>query len=130
MNGAIKRNDQRRENLSLPYAKKGTNFLQSGLLAGRPIQQSSLLDLSKLQLYWSRTTKNKDRHAQPALFVIDLFDNPVEVVERPINDSHHFTGFEYGLGLRLLDGVVNPLQNSFRSEEHTSELQSRGQIVC
>ena len=42
----------------------------------------ALLNLSEVQFYWSRTSKNRDRHAQSTLFVIHFFDNTIEVVKR------------------------------------------------
>src|SRR5690625_7718499 len=51
--------------------------------------------------------------------------------------KHGASGFRIGhnswfepFGLALLDGDAVAELGSFRSEEHTSELQSRGHLVC
>src|SRR5207253_7803519 len=45
------------------------------------------------------------------------------------NGDQGAMGVHFGKG-SLIDGSLNVLQPEVRSEEHTSELQSRGHLVC
>ena len=70
-----------------------------------------LFDLAELELHRSRATENEHRYLQATLFVVNLFDTTIEVSERTVNDSNHFTWLEQRLGLRLIATVGNATQD-------------------
>src|SRR5690625_3804030 len=54
-------------------------------------------------------------------------ENTLEVV-RPSDSKEHRT--VHGTTRSLINNMVVGVSDGFRSEEHTSELQSRGHLVC
>src|SRR5207253_7892406 len=59
-----------------------------------------------------------------------MLGTPRHFVEPPIWEMGHVGWFQELWVLRHLDSAPSLLPGSDRSEEHTSELQSRGHLVC
>ncbi|CAI9001994.1 Secreted protein [Pseudomonas sp. IT-232MI5] len=75
--------------------------------------QLDLFDLTELQLYRGRATENKHSHLDPALFVVNLFNNAIEISKWTVIDSHRFTWLKESLRLRLVATISNTTQNCF-----------------
>src|SRR5690625_6384730 len=58
----------------------------------------------------------------------------VRILVPRVQDCYAALGLVHGLWRNLPhefdDYIANPKDNGYRSEEHTSELQSRGHLVC
>ena len=53
--------------------------------------QSDLFDLTELQLYRRRASKNQNSHLNATLLVVDLFDHTIEVGEWTVSYANNFT---------------------------------------
>src|SRR5690606_19435692 len=74
--------------------------------------QSDLFDLTELQLYRRRASKNQNSHLNATLLVVDLFDHTIEVGEWTVSYANNFTRLKQGLRLRLVATISNTAQNS------------------
>src|SRR6056297_1284328 len=70
-----------------------------------------LFHLLEIQFYRRRSTEDRNRHAQPALVVVDFLDRAVEIVERTVDDPNHFAGLEQHLRLGLVYTFGHPVEN-------------------
>src|SRR5262249_9128305 len=55
-----------------------------------------------------RAPEDLHRYLQAVLLVVHALDHAVEVVERPMDHAHYFTGLEQHLRARLVDAFLDP----------------------
>src|SRR5690606_11022237 len=72
---------------------------------------SVFLDLTKLQLYRSRSTEDQDGNLDSTLLVVDFFNHAIKVCKRTFNNANNFTRLEQGLGLRLVRTTLYTTQD-------------------
>src|SRR6185369_12798358 len=72
---------------------------------------SGLLDLHEVELDGRRTPEDADQDAQLALLRLHLFDDAVEVLERPVDHLHVLAGLEEDLRLRLDRALLDLLRD-------------------
>src|ERR1044071_5575877 len=107
---------------------------------------SHLLDLGIFELDRGGAAEDRHRHLEPRLLLVDLLDHAVERGEGAIRDPPLLADIEGDRRLRPLDaflhlphdprrlgladraGAAAAAEKAGRSEEHTSELQSRVDI--
>src|SRR5687768_13077819 len=70
-----------------------------------------LLNLTELELDRGRAAKDRDRHAQAALLVVDVLHRALEVGERAVLHAHHLAHLEEHLGLGLLHALAHLLHD-------------------
>src|SRR5436190_12127307 len=72
-----------------------------------------LLYLPEFQLHRRRAAEDRDRHAQPALFVVHVFHRALEIGERTVLHAHHLAHLEQHLGLGLFHAFTHLLHDGF-----------------
>src|SRR5665647_962145 len=70
-----------------------------------------LLDLQELELDGGRPAEDGDQDLERAPLGVDLFDDPVEVEERPVDDADRLALLERVLGLGFLRGRLHVLDD-------------------
>src|SRR5665213_2750680 len=73
-----------------------------------------LFDLGEIQLHRSGPSQDLHRHLQAVLLVVHALDDAVEVIERPLDNAHHFAGLEEYLRPRLVDTFLDATQDLHR----------------
>src|SRR5690625_6584686 len=111
----------------------------SGVIAQFCIYISgSGFNLVHIYLNWSFATKNAHKNPKLQFIGIYLLNRTIKIFERTGNDLDQIP-FTIGYvnhapllhHLAVVNTAKNPVDFRFlRSEEHTSELQSRGHLVC
>ena len=71
----------------------------------------TFFDLTEIELDGRRTTQYLYRNLQTTLFVVDLLNDSVEVIERPVNNAHDLARLEQHFRPWLVDAFLDALQD-------------------
>ena len=76
-----------------------------------PFVRSDLFDLTEFQLHRSGATENEHSHLDATLFVVNFFNDAVEISERTVHDTDSFTRLKQRFRLRLVTAISNTTQD-------------------
>src|SRR6516164_6235097 len=72
---------------------------------------AQLLNAREIQFHGRGASENRYRNLQAAMVVVDLFDHPVEVRKRPVDDAHLLVALVNHFRFRAIHRSVHAIDN-------------------